>query len=139
YIARSQAARVMNETATLKNALEDCINNGRTETILHVGTPTAGDEATTCVLGTNPSNLLGADVAQVDATTEVANDGLALVEYVDGGTATVTATFAQSAASRLKLPGEDTMTWDRSAEGTWTCTATIPGEYRPTGCSETTE
>ena len=69
YISRSQASRVLGETTSVKNALEDCINNGRTGTILHSGTPSAGAEATTCVLGTNPSNLLGAGTAQVVATT----------------------------------------------------------------------
>ena len=133
YISRSQAARVMNETTQVKNALEDCINNGRTTTILHSGTPAAGAEATTCVLGTNPSNLIGANVV---ATTS--NTGYPTIAYNADGTATVAATFGQNAATSLKQASKNSMTWARNTAGTWTCSATIPGEFRPTGCSATT-
>ena len=133
YISRSQAARVMNETTQVKNALEDCINNGRTTVILHSGEPAAGAEATTCVLGTNPSNLMGANVAAENAPT-----GYPEVAYADTGVASVVAQFGQNASSGLKQSGEDAMTWTRDEAGTWTCTATIPGEFRPTGCSATT-
>lgn len=133
YISRSQAARVMTETTQVKNALEDCINNGRTTVFLHNGTPDAGAEATTCVLGTNPSNLMGANVVATTATA-----GYPLITYNAAGTATVAATFGQNAATSLKQDGKKTMTWTRVASGTWTCTATIPGEFRPTGCSATT-
>ena len=138
YISRSQAARVMTETTQVKNALEDCINNGRTATILHSGTPTAGAEATTCVLGTNPSNLMGSEDANIDAETAVTTGGYPLITYADTGVASVVATFGQNAAASLKQEDENTMTWKRDAAGTWTCTATIPGEFRPTGCSAAT-
>lgn len=132
-ISRSQAARVLGETTSVKNALEDCINNGRTATILHSGTPTAGAEATTCVLGTNPSNLLGADTGtpQVVATADT-NVGYPTVSGVADGAAIITATFGRNASSALS--GE-TLVYTRAATGTWACHATIPAEYRPTGCT----
>tara|TARA_R110002073_G_scaffold333177_1_gene520344 strand:+ start:440 stop:961 length:522 start_codon:yes stop_codon:yes gene_type:complete len=133
YISRSQAARVMTETTQVKNALEDCINNGRTDLILHSGTPAVGDEATTCVLGTNPSNLMGANVAASSAP-----EGYPEVAYADTGVASVVAQFGQNASSGLKQSGKDAMTWSRDGAGTWTCTSTIPGEFRPTGCSAAT-
>lgn len=137
YIARSQASRVMGETATVKNALEDCINNGKTAIILHSGTPTAGSESTTCVLGTNPSNLLGAET-QVVATGD-APEGYPTITVEDNGQeATVVATFGQNASSSLTQSGENTMTWSRNTGGTWSCSATIPGEFRPTSCSAAT-
>ncbi|WP_010195806.1 pilin [Psychrobacter sp. PAMC 21119] len=129
YISRSQAARVLGETTSVKNALEDCINNGRTATILHSGTPGAGEEATTCVLGTNPSNLLGA-TTQVVATA--GNTGYPTVSGVVDGAAIITATFGRNASSALD---EGTMVYTRAATGTWACHSTIPAEYRPTGCT----
>ena len=133
YISRSQAARVLGETTQVKNALEDCINNGRTGTILHSGTPTAGAEATTCVLGTNPSNLLGADATSVDATGT--NVGYPTVSGVENGAAIITATFGRNAASSLKADSANTMVYTRAPNGTWACHATIPAEFRPTGCT----
>ncbi len=132
YISRSQAARVMTETTQVKNAFEDCINNGRTGTIIHNGEPVAGAEATTCVLGTNPSNLMGA----VDATA--ATEGYPTITYANTGISSVVATFGQNAATALQQEGEDTMTWTRTAAGSWVCSATIPGEFRPSGCSAST-
>ncbi|MCG3842866.1 pilin [Psychrobacter sp. Ps1] len=132
YISRSQAARVMGETTQVKNALEDCINNGRTTVIMHTGTPASGAEATTCVLGTNPSNLLGAD-GDVIATT--ASTGYPLVSTVTDGVASITATFGRNAASGLTGTGENTMVWTRAGNGSWACHATIPAEYRPTACT----
>ena len=133
YISRSQAARVMTETTQVKNALEDCINNGRTTVFLHNGTPATGAEATTCVLGTNPSNLMGAAAANVVATTKTT--GYPLITYNAAGTATVAATFGQNAATSLKQASKNTMTWSRNEAGTWSCASTIPGEFKPTGCS----
>ncbi|MGE6326012.1 pilin [Psychrobacter sp. NPDC078370] len=132
YISRSQAARVMTETTQVKNALEDCINNGRVTTILHSGTPAANAAATTCVLGTNPSNLMGAETNIPAGTAKV---GYPLVTYDPAGTSVITAKFGQNAATSLKQADKDTMIWTRTAAGTWTCTASIPGEFRPTGCS----
>lgn len=134
YIARSQAARVMTETTQVKNALEDCINNGRTTVFLHSGTPAANAEATTCVLGTNPSNLMGA-AASSNIVATTATTGYPLVTYNADGTATVAATFGQNAATSLKQASKNTMTWSRNEAGTWTCASTIPGEFKPTGCS----
>ena len=125
YIAKSQVSRVMSETGNLKTAVEDCINNGRTATVINNGTPT---DATTCELGATESNLLGA------ATEEA--DGFPITTINTDGTASIVATFGQNAATTLS---EDTLTWARADTGTWTCSTSVDQKYRPAGCSDTTQ
>ena len=125
YIAKSQVSRVVGESGNLKTAVEDCMNNGRTATIIHNGDP---KDATTCSLGATASNIqaLGA------ATTLAAAKGLPAVEIdADKNTAKITATFGQNAASALN---NGTVIWDRSDAGAWTCTTTVAEKYASSGC-----
>ncbi len=124
YIAKSQVSRVMSETGNLKTAVEDCINNGRTATIINNGTPT---DDTTCELGATASNLLGA------ATDEA--DGFPITTINDDGSASIAASFGQNAASTLS---SSTLTWGRDTAGTWTCGTTVDQKYAPAGCTATT-
>ena len=120
YIAKSQVSRVMGETGNLKTAVEDCINNGRTTTVINNGTP--GDSVT-CELGATASNILGA-VTKVEVgfpTTTINTDG----------TSTIVGTFGQNAASTLT---KKTLTWSRSTEGTWSCGTDVDQKYAPAGC-----
>ena len=121
YIAKSQVSRVMGETGNLKTAIEDCMNNGRTAGIINNGTPA---NATTCELGATASNLLGA------ATT--ATTGFPITTIDANGTASIVATFGQSAAATLKTK---TLTWSRSNQGTWSCGTNVDQKYAPAGCT----
>lgn len=115
YVSRSQVARVMEESATLKTAVETCMLDGK-------------DFSTTpaCELGGTASSLIGASVSTnttgiPDVTIDLANN-----------TASISADFGQSAASSLS--GKN-LTWTRANTGTWTCTTSVDAKYRPSGCA----
>lgn len=120
YIAKSQVSRVMSETGALKTAVEDCILNGKTA-------------ATSCELGWTNSNLLGAPTAAGNAQT-TGQTGLA-VGIAATGAAQIAAEFGGSAATAITQSDSNKLTWDRSAEGVWTCSTNVAVKYRPTGCS----
>ncbi|WP_406935565.1 pilin [Acinetobacter courvalinii] len=133
YIAKSQVNRVMGETGGLKANVENCINDGRTGT-LHSNIAVGGAlPATECELGAAASNLL-TGAAQGSGAPAPAGTGYPQVTIDAGGTATIEGTFGNNAASTLKVSGTDTLTWSRTAEGTWTCATTVPEKFRPTGC-----
>ncbi len=125
YIAKSQVSRVVGETGNLKTAVEDCMNSGRTATIVNTG----GGSATECSLGAAASTIQGADVTNKSTAT----DGLPLVT-IDGeaNTASIVGTFGAGAASTLT---GDTVTWDRDTNGTWSCFTDVDAKYRASGCS----
>lgn len=110
YVARSQVARVMSETGSLRTSVEECILNGRTD---------IGDAAGECQIGATDSNLLDsgrptvADDAKLTATTEIK------------------ATFGDNAAAVLDTAS---LSWTRDANGSWTCTTTVVVNYIPNGC-----
>ncbi|MFT0772858.1 pilin [Psychrobacter aquimaris] len=112
YIAKSQVSRVMGETSSLKTAVETCVLEGKTA-------------SNACDLGWTKSNLL------LGATQTTDQTGL-VVDIADTGIATITASFGNSAATTLT---GDTLVWDRDVNGTWTCTTSVDGKYKPTGCS----
>ncbi|WP_367104505.1 pilin [uncultured Psychrobacter sp.] len=119
YIAKSQVSRVVAETGALKTAYETCLNDGQTA----VGA---------CDLGFTGSNLFNLDVpADVDAatppTTAVTNEVLLT------STGTIQGTFAGAASSAL-TDAATTVTWTRTALGTWTCDSTADAKYNATGC-----
>ena len=126
YIAKSQVSRVMGETGNLKTAVEDCMNSGRTTTVVHTG----GGSATECSLGTTASNIQGA------VTTAAA--GFPVVTIDAAGTASIAGKFGQNAASTLKVTGKDSLTWSRLADGTWSCWTTVDAKYRASGCTGST-
>ena len=126
YIAKSQVSRVVGESGNLKTAIEDCMNNGRTGTVIHNGDPKDADE---CSLGATPSNI------QAGAATIAGGDGMPKVEIdADANTAEIVATFGQNAASTLVGSTPGTVTWDRSTAGAWTCTTTVEEKYASSGC-----
>jgi type IV pilus assembly protein PilA len=123
YVAKSQVARVMSETGSLRTAAEACILDGKLTPVASGTAPAA----TECDLGSTVSNLLGAAV-QV-------NTGL----KVDLGSATtdasIEATFGTNAAATLKTK---TLTWKRvAATGTWSCSTSVDQKYKPAGCDAT--
>jgi len=109
YIAKSQVSRVMSELGGIKTAVETCMLEGKD---------------TTCELGATASNLLGADVK--------APEGVKVTIDLAASTASIQGTFKKSAASTLHTK---TLTWSRSAAGSWTCDTTVDAKYKPAGCS----
>ncbi len=131
YIAKSQVSRVMGETGNLKTAVEDCMNNGRTGSIVNTG----GGSATECSLGATSSNIQGA--AATNGST--ATDGFPLVSIdPDTSTASIVATFSGGASSTLKVATKNQLTWTRLADGSWGCWTTVEAKYRPSSCSTST-
>ncbi|WP_201549282.1 pilin [Psychrobacter fjordensis] len=124
YIAKSQVSRVMGETGNLKTAVEDCMNSGRTASIIHNGSPA---NSTECSLGATASNIQGVTLAGVDGLPTVTIDGAA-------NTASIMGTFGDNAASTLTTAGSNTLTWARTAEGSWSCSTTVDAKYAASGC-----
>lgn len=114
YIAKSQVSRVMSELGGIKTAVETCMLEGK-------------DGATTppCELGATASNLLGASVQTPAA-------GISVTIDLAASTASIQGTFKNSAASTLH---NSTLTWSRSAAGSWSCGTTVEAKFKPAGCS----
>ena len=124
YIARSQVARVMGEAGSIKTAVDNCLLNGKTA---------LGANADQCQLDATGSNLLVG--AKQDGSTAVAADtGVPQVTLNTNGSATIVATFGNSAAADVKKANANTLTWTRATDGTWRCTTTTEAKYRPAGC-----
>lgn len=120
YVARSQVARGLAESGSLRTAVEDCVLNGKTE---------VGTDAGKCDPGATGSNIL--DGATQGAAIP-AGTGVPQVANLDAGAPTITATFGNSAAQVLKTK---TIVWTRdAANGTWTCQSTVPANVAPSSC-----
>ena len=124
YIAKSQVSRVVGETGNLKTAVEDCMNDGRTTTIIHNGDPKDNKE---CSLGATASNIQGVTLAAATGLPAVTIDAA-------NNTAQIVGTFGQNAASTLVGATPGTVTWDRADTGAWTCTTTVAEKYASSGC-----
>ncbi|GAF57647.1 type IV pilin PilA [Psychrobacter sp. JCM 18902] len=114
YIAKSQVSRVMSETASMRTAAETCLNDGIA----------AGD----CDFGWTNSNLLGAG----EATKQLQGDALVATFGAVDANSTLVAKFGGNAATAIKT---QTLTWTRNPAGSWSCTTTVQGKYKPAGCS----
>ena len=119
YIAKSQVSRVMGETGGLKTTVDTCIFDGKT-TVVYTDTTVAAE----CFVSAGGSNI--------QATS--ANGAIPVVSIDATGTATIVATFGQSAAADLKAGTPKTLTWTRTTTGTWTCATTAAAKYAPSGC-----
>ena len=119
YIAKSQVSRVMGETGGLKTTVDTCIFDGKT-TVVYADTTVA----TECFVSAGGSNI--------QATS--ANGAIPVVSIDATGTATIVATFGQSAAADLKAGTPKTLTWTRTSTGTWSCATTAAAKYAPSGC-----
>jgi type IV pilus assembly protein PilA len=124
YVARSAATRVMEEVAHLKSNIEMCIMDGRL---------TVGDGADECDPEAPPSQLLVGD-SQGSVVLPPGTGVPQVVINAETGEATATATFGNSAVSVLRQAGANTLTWTRDADGGWSCSSTLPADYRPRGC-----
>lgn len=116
YVARSQVARVMSETGSMKTAIETCLLDGKT--------------ATDCEIGWTRSNLLaGASTAENPGQGE----GL-VITYPEAAdeNAVITAKFGGNAATTLK---DSLLAWTRTPDGAWSCSTNVEEKYRAAGCS----
>ncbi|GAA5159487.1 pilin [Viridibacterium curvum] len=126
YTARSQVARVMSETATLKTALEQCVTSGKL---------TLGVAITDCDPQYTGSNLMQ-DAPFAGSGLPVAGVGYPDIQNLATAPGTplrIVATFGNRASS---LVLGQTLTWERDAtSGSWSCATTVAQVYKPTGCS----
>src|SRR5690606_21520950 len=112
--AKSQVSRVMSETGSLRTAVETCLLEGRTT-------------LTTCNVGWTYSNLLGSGEEEGSTLQE----GLEIT-FGSGDTATtIEATFGNSAATAIQ---DETLTWSRDGDGSWSCDTSVEGKFKPAGC-----
>ena len=116
YVARSQVARVMSETGSLKTAIETCLLDGKA--------------ATDCDVGWTKSNLLAGTAG---SGVETGQSGLEIT-YPEAANenAVITATFGGNAATTLK---DKLLAWTRTPDGAWSCSTDVEAKYRPSGCS----
>ena len=121
YIARSQVSRVMGETSAVKTAVETCLLDGLA--------------AADCNIGWTNSNLIGQQSGAGTSNTSTAKNpgqtGLTITYPTSGGAASIEATFGGNAATAIK---GKTLTWSRSAAGSWTCATTVDKKFAPAGC-----
>lgn len=121
YIASSQVTRAMGEAGSLKTVVETCMLNGRFK---------PGKDAGECQIGATGSTILTGEAQSGE--TLAAGTGVPKVEIkADENTATIKATFSNSAAAALK---NKTVTWTRTNDSTWTCETSADAKYAPTGC-----
>ncbi len=123
YVSRSEAARAMAEAGDLKSAIETCIGENRIA---------LGITATTCDPGPTGSNILSGPAQYGVALA--ADFGVPQIIIDPVNTTTIIATFGNNAVATLTGAGADSITWARNSSGTWTCSSTIPTQYRPKGC-----
>jgi len=107
------------EAGGLKTTVDTCIFDGKT-TVVYTDTT----DATKCFVSAGESNI--------QATS--ANGAIPVVTIGATGTATIVATFGQSAAADLKAGTPKTLTWTRTTTGTWTCATNAAAKYAPSGC-----
>jgi type IV pilus assembly protein PilA len=128
YVAKSQVSRVMAEVGALKTIVEACILDSKE-------TPVAATAATNddCVIGFTGSTLLGATGTALGAVA--GSKGGVNVTINADATATIGGTFGNNAAVTLN---NKTLTWSRTAEGSWSCASTVDTKYAPNGCGSGT-
>ncbi len=119
YVAKSQVSRVVSEAGSVKTAVEACILDGKT---------TVGVDAGECDPQATGSTLIEGD--SQTAATLPAGTGVPQVTITNDET-TIVATFGNSAATAL---AEQSITWTRDEDGTWTCVSTADAKYNTAGC-----
>jgi type IV pilus assembly protein PilA len=125
YVAKSQVTRAMGEASYVKNVLEICIAEGRTD----IGTALGQ-----CNPQATGSSIMGGPTQgdPIPANTGVPQV-LPLVGF--GITPTVAATFGNSAADVLKSAPAGQVVWTRNANGSWRCsTPNVDIKFKPSSC-----
>lgn len=126
YVARSQAARVMGESASLRTAVEICLTEGR---VAGTGTSTAE-----CDPSATPSSLMVAPAANSAAPslgTLPAGYGVPAVIFPGSGSAEIRATFGNSAT--VAISGQS-LWWTFTPATGWRCSTSLVAMHRITAC-----
>ncbi len=113
----------MAEAGSVKTAIETCILEG------HTIVGAAPDDCDPLAMG---SNLQVGDAQ--GAVVLVGAVGVPQVTIATTGEAAIIAQFGHNAVIPLTQPGADQLTWHRDADGSWSCTSTIPDNFKPRGC-----
>lgn len=123
YIIRTQIKRVMHESGTVRGHIEICINNGRNNL---GGLPSQcnPEAVTSSMLNAGLGNTGYNSNNSVRTGTPVASNPLTL-------NTTVTVTFGNQASANIT---GQTLTWTRDNNGSWSCSTTVAGRYKPSGC-----
>jgi type IV pilus assembly protein PilA len=132
YVAKSQVSRVMGEAGNLKSAVETCLLDGRTTPITNF-TASTGPAPAECDLQATASSVQSSNPGNAPGIPAAAGTGYPTVALNPAAESTITATFGNGAAGAI---AGNTLTWRRSAAGTWTCTvnAGLNAKYRAKGC-----
>ena len=137
YIAKSQVSRVMSESGSLKTVVENCINEGRTETFYSNVAANTDVEPNECELGATASTLVSGAGNTPAVAAVTGTNGYPFVEYDAAAGTTITSVFGSSAAASVKGPSNDNeLVWFRSNVGTWSCYTTVESKFRPNGCTD---
>ena len=123
YIIKSQVTRAMGESGSVKTNVDTCLQDGNL---------VLGNAANQCAITATGSTIL-AGASQNPSIVLPANTGVPQVTAPLTETATIVATFGNGAASALTT-GPLTLTWTRTAAGTWSCATTAPARFAPRGC-----
>lgn len=124
YVSRAHATRGMDEAASLRTTIETCLLEGRLAIAAGVGN---------CDPVAVGSSILIGDTQ--GATAVPLDHGVPQVTVIAAtGEVAVIAQFGNLAYATLTQAGADSIVWQRDASGSWTCSATIPTRYRPSGC-----
>jgi type IV pilus assembly protein PilA len=128
YVSRAQVTRVVSEVAALRTAVEACVVQGHTS---------VGSGNLQCDPGATGSSLMTMPAANGAAPTLAelpAGTGVPAVTFPAAGeqVAVMTATFGNAAAAVLQ---GQTLTWQRSATGSWTCVSSVPERFKSSQCS----
>lgn len=120
YVVKSQVTRAIGESGDMKVTVEDCLNNGLTN--VGGGAGNCDPQATGSDIltgGTQGSLTLptGTGVPQLPGTLTTA--------------ATIIATFGNHASTAI---AGKTVTWTRTADGTWSCATDVDAKYAPASC-----
>ena len=127
YISKSQVTRAMGEAGGVKTAIELCLLDGKTA---------FGNTVGLCDPGATPSSIQA-----TGGNTCFAVGGGACVNSNTGyptvaaltATSAIVVTFGNGASGDLKA-GPSTLTWTRTADGSWGCLSTAAAKYRPANC-----
>ncbi len=115
YVIRSQVNRVMGEAGDQKVAVEDCLNNGITT--INTGS---------CVETASTSDLMGPGAT--------GDKPVIALDATGAASSSIKATFGYHANTAVS---GKTLTWTRTASGSWSCLTTVAAKYAPASCPGT--
>lgn len=119
YVGKTQVARAMGESGSMKSALEFCLSNGVTAIGVSSGQCDPQASASSVLQGTSQIGLASPP-----------NMGYAQVT-LNAISTTIISTFGSTAIPAIN---NETLTWTRDASGNWVCSTTVQSNFRPRGC-----